>query len=366
MRVTPWGGNHMKTLKPVIGLALAVAALSQAPAATAQSYEGETIEIVYNTGPGGAVGLTAQLVAQHLGKHVEGNPEVVAVSMPGGALLRGIQYVNTAKPDGNTVGWLAWGGSTRVLDPEPLRVKFHEMGILGGLATQWVTHVRTDAGDGLDSGADFAGLDAVTHGGISPNVSTDLRMAASLDLLGIEMDYVGGHKGGADVLAALRRGEVQTRNGTTSNYLTTVVPDLVESGEVTGVFYWGQPTQDGEMAVPALDPLPTFHDYYVAQRGEAPSGPAYDFLRYMTRTSDGMAWLFATPPNVSEDRQRQLSDAFDALFEDPAFVEGATRILAAAPEPVSREAAIGIVNEVRDVSPEIIETMKHYIAALTR
>lgn len=356
----------MKTLKPVLGLAWAMAALALAPTASAQSYEGETIEIVYNTGPGSAVGLTAQLVAQHLGKHIEGQPEVVAVSMPGGALLKGIQYVNTAKPDGNTLGWLAWGGSTRVLDPEPLRVKFHEMGILGGLSTQWVTHARTDIGGGLGSGADFAALETVTHGGISPNVSTDLRMAASLDLLGINMDYVGGHKGGADVLAALRRGEVQTRNGTTSNYLTAVVPDLVDSGEVVGVFYWGQPTGDGELAVPALAPLPTFYDYVVAHRGAPPSGPSYDFLRYMTRTSDGMAWLFATPPNVPENRQAQLSAAFDALFEDPDFVESATRILATAPEHVPREDAIEIVNEVRDVSPEIVETMKHYIAALTR
>ena len=344
------------------GLAL----IGLAHPALAQSYEGETIEIVYNTGPGGAVGLTAQLVAQHIGKHIEGNPEVVAVAMPGGALLKGIQFVNNAKPDGNTVGWLAWGGSTRVMDPEPLRVKFHEMGILGGLATQWVTHVRTDAGGGLSSGADFADLEKVTHGGISPTVSTDLRTAATFDLLGIEMDYVGGHKGGSDVLAALRRGEVQTRNGTTSNYLQTVVPDLVDTGEVLGVFYWGQPTEDGEATVPVLDPLPTFYDYYVEQRGEAPSGPAYDLLKYLTRTSDGMAWLFATPPGVPQERQDELAEAYVALLDDPDFIQGAMDILGTTPDPVLRDEAIQIVEATRDVSPEVLATMDRYVQSLTR
>ncbi|MCA2010276.1 hypothetical protein LCM17_02160 [Cereibacter sphaeroides] len=338
-----------------------------APANADVDFSGETIEIVFNTGPGGAVGLSAQVAAQHLGRFVPGNPEVIAVPMPGGALLRGIQYVYASEPDGLTLGWLAWGGSTRVLDPEALRVPFHEMGILGGLATQWVTHVRTETSTGsVASVEDFLALPSIRSGGIAPNVSTDIRTAASLELLGIENAYIGGHTGGSDVLAAMRRGEVDLRTGTVSNYLTTVVPEMVETGESLPLYYWGQPTECGEVASPALEDLPTFYDFHVAQVGQTPVGPAYDLLRYLTRTSDGLAWLFAAPPGTPEEIQLTLAAAYAEMVEDPEYIDAITRILGTAPEPVLRDEAIAIVDEVRNVSPQILETMRAFIDRYAR
>ncbi|PTX03450.1 hypothetical protein [Pararhodobacter aggregans] len=338
-----------------------------APASAEVDFSGETIEIVFNTGPGGAVGLSAQIAAQHLGRFLPGTPEVIAVPMPGGALLRGIQYVYASDPDGLTLGWLAWGGSTRVLDPEALRVPFHEMGILGGLATQWVTHVRTETSTGSAASAEeFLALPSIRSGGIAPNVSTDIRTAASLDLLGIENAYIGGHTGGSDVLAAMRRGEVDLRTGTVSNYLTTVVPEMVETGESLPLYYWGQPIDGGEATSPALEGVPTFHDFHVAHLGGAPAGPAYDLLRYLTRTSDGLAWLFAAPPGTPEEILQSLADAYAEMVEDPDYIGAITPVLGTAPEPVLRDEAIAIVDEVRNVSPEILETMRGFIDRYAR
>jgi tripartite-type tricarboxylate transporter receptor subunit TctC len=348
---------HPAALALAFGLAGAAT-----PAMAEVDFSGETIEIVYNTGPGGAVALTAQLVAQHLGAFLPGEPEVIAVPMPGGALLRGIQFVNASAPDGLTLGWLAWGGSTRILDAPELQVPFHEMGILGGLATQWVTHVRTDVGgQEVTTSEAFMALESVRSGGISPNTSTDIRTAASLDILGIENVYIGGHTGGADVLAALRRGEVDLRTGTISNYLTTVVPELVDTGESIPLFYWGYPTEGGEESVAALEGLPTFYEFVEAQTGAAPEGAPYDLIRYLTLTADGLAWLFAAPPGMSDEMQMVLADAYAEMVADPAFVKSMTNVLSAAPQAVLRDEAIAIVDEVRKVSPEIVETMQEYI-----
>lgn len=341
--------------------------LGTLPASALVDFSGETIEIVYNTGPGGAVALTAQLVAQNLGRYLPGTPEVIAVPMPGGALLRGIQHVYNSEPDGLTLGWLAWGGSTRVLDDPALQVPYHEMGILGGLATQWVTHVRTEiGGTEVTTPEAFMALSAVRAGGIAPNTSTDIRTAAALDILGIGNTYVGGHTGGADVLAALRRGEVDLRSGTISNYLTTVVPELVETGESIPLFYWGLPTEGGEEATPALDGIPTFHAFVTEQTGASPDGPSYDVIRYLTRTADGLAWLFALPPGAAQDMQDVFADAYAQMVTDPAFTEGAARVLGTSPEVVSRETAIEIIADVQNVSPDILDTMRSYIERHSR
>ncbi len=360
------GSQRMQGLG-ALTLGVCLSALAAAPAVAAEDLSGETVQIVYNTGPGGAVGLSAQLIAANLGRFLPGEPEVIAVPMPGGALLRGIRYVHASEPDGLTLGWLAWGGATRVIDPPELQVPFHEMGILGGLATQWVTHVRTEtAGGTVATPEDFMALGTIRAGGIAPNVSTDIRTAASLDILGLENDYVGGHTGGADVLAAMRRGEIDLRSGTVANYLTTIVPEMVETGETLPLYYWGQPVEDGEAENSALEGIPTFHAFATRQTGSAPSGPAYDLIRYLTRNADGLAWLFATPPGASDAVQDMYAEAFAQMMADPDFTAEMAQVLGAEPAVVLRDEAQAIVEAVRAVSPEIVETMQGYIERYSR
>ncbi len=356
--------NRAMTRRRLSALACATALVLPVTAQAEVDFSGETVRIVYNAGPGGATGLFAQILAANIGRHLPGEPEVIAEPMPGGALLRGMQYVYHAEPDGLTLGWLAWGGATRVLDPEELQIPFGEFGLAGGLGNTWVVHAATSMG--IETGADFADQERVVYGGFTPG-SSEIRAVASMDLLGIETDFVGGFRGGAETQAAMQRGEIQMRNGTVSNWLTSVVPEMVETGDSVGLFYWGRPRQDGtEAPNDQLDGLPTFYDYVLEERGEAPSGEAYDLVRYLASAADGMTWIFVTPPETPDEITEAVAAAYEAVMQDPAMAEAARNVLGSTPEVVLRDEALEVMQIVEEVSPGIRATMQAYIDRLSR
>ena len=71
--------------------------------AQADYYKGKTISVVIGAKTG-SLALSAQIVSQHLGRYIPGNPTVIFRQMPGGAHLGATGYVYTAaEPDGLTI-----------------------------------------------------------------------------------------------------------------------------------------------------------------------------------------------------------------------------------------------------------------------
>src|SRR3984957_1070182 len=66
-------------------------------------YRGKTISVVIGAKTG-SLALAGQVIAQHLGRYIPGNPTVIFRQMPGGAHLGATGYVYTAaEPDGLTI-----------------------------------------------------------------------------------------------------------------------------------------------------------------------------------------------------------------------------------------------------------------------
>src|SRR5438105_2485374 len=67
-------------------------------------YRGKTISIIIPIGPGGAYDAYARLVSRHLGKHIPGNPTIIARNMPGaGGVIASNHLYNVAPRDGTTL-----------------------------------------------------------------------------------------------------------------------------------------------------------------------------------------------------------------------------------------------------------------------
>jgi len=68
-------------------------------------YQGKSIRLIAGTTAGTVTDLWPRLIADHMGKHIAGNPSVVVQNMPGAGGVIAANYVyNVAKPDGLTLG----------------------------------------------------------------------------------------------------------------------------------------------------------------------------------------------------------------------------------------------------------------------
>src|SRR3954463_3983071 len=63
-------------------------------------YRGKAITIIIPIGPGGAYDAYARLVARHLGRHIPGNPAIVARNMPGAGGVIASNHLYNVAPTG--------------------------------------------------------------------------------------------------------------------------------------------------------------------------------------------------------------------------------------------------------------------------
>jgi hypothetical protein len=75
-----------------------------------------------------------------------------------------------------------------------------------------------------------------------------------------------------------------------------------------------------------------------------------------------LAWPYAAPPGVPEDRARALQDAFDAAHRDPQFLVEAT---AAGLEvsPVSAKELLRSIDSLSRAPPEMFDYVRKMLAA---
>ena len=74
----------------------------------ADFYRGKSVQLLIAYTAGGGYDINARLVARYIGKHIPGNPTIVAQNFPGAAGLRLANFLyNVAPKDGTTIGLFA-------------------------------------------------------------------------------------------------------------------------------------------------------------------------------------------------------------------------------------------------------------------
>src|SRR6202030_337869 len=77
-----------------------------APAAAdpvADFYRGKSLTMVIATSPGGDYDIRARLLARHMGRHIPGEPAIIARNMPGAVGLQAANYLAVQAPRDGTV-----------------------------------------------------------------------------------------------------------------------------------------------------------------------------------------------------------------------------------------------------------------------
>ena len=111
------------------GFAALAVALAAAPA-SAQSveefYKGKTLSILMGTGPGASYDLYGRTIAEHLQRHIPGNPTIIVEHMPGaGGVIAANHIYNTAPQDGTKMLLSHAIPLSEKLEPAGVRFQYH-------------------------------------------------------------------------------------------------------------------------------------------------------------------------------------------------------------------------------------------------
>jgi len=91
-------------MKKVILFSFFLVLLGAELQAQAPSYQGKTITFIVGSGAGTAYDMYGRLLANYIGKHIPGNPNVIVQNMPAAGGLAAANFVyGVAKPDGLTI-----------------------------------------------------------------------------------------------------------------------------------------------------------------------------------------------------------------------------------------------------------------------
>jgi tripartite-type tricarboxylate transporter receptor subunit TctC len=260
--------------------------------------------------------VAARTLANHMSRHIPGNPAIIVRNMPGATGLIVTNYLyGAAKRDGTVIGMptsnIPLEPRLRLLSPDGGNVKF-DLARFSWIGTPlqepqvtWVWHTAP--------AATFADLktDTILMGCTSSSADNYILPSLVNALLGTRMKVFPGYIGQNEINLAVERGEVQGNNTGLSN-LTVNKADWMRDHKVRILL------QFGSERLAALPDVPTVVEL-------APSEADRALLRFYALKFN-MARPLLIPPEVPAERTAALQAAFVATMGDPRYLDEARHI----------------------------------------
>lgn len=351
-------------------IALSAAALIglSGPAFSQEFYAGKTVTVLINYPPGGSTDIEGRIVAQHLGKHIPGNPTVIAKNMGGGGGLTATNYLGeAARNDATQVAFFTWNPVHQLLGSPALRVKYDAFRMVAGIPQPAVVYMRKDVPPGLEKPADIAKVTKpFISAGFNPVSHGYLRQNLALDLLGIKFKAVAGYGGNKDVEIAIQQNEVQYSNNSLPGYRASTEPGLIKTGVAIPLYQFDSRDAQGKFSgSPNLPEVPTFLQVYKQIKGAdaMPQGVEWDTLVLLSNLMDSMYRAIFLAPGAPDAAVEAMRKAFVSLSKDKEFLAAYSKLLGGAEPAIFRgEEAERVVKDLAGVKPELREFLKAYVA----
>jgi len=299
------GSNGLSGLL-LSGLLLAAALTQPARAdAVEDFYKDRAVTIIAGYSSGGGFDLYARVVANHLGRHIPGQPRIIVQNMPGAGSMRAANHLYNVAPKDGTVISL-----TRSPVIEPL------VGSSGAAfdATKF-TWLGSGASDltvcGLlgnpkvNTMAD-ARQTQFTLGGLGPGSDEDMYSKILRKLFGLKIHLVSGYPGGAELTLAVERGELDGRCGWAYSSIKISKPDWIAEKKIKILNVLALERS------PELPNVPAIMEFATTERQK-------QILKFVLNAQT-LGRPFAAPPGIPADRAAALRKAFDATMADPALL----------------------------------------------
>lgn len=289
----------------MVGVALMLAALL--PPASAQDhdfYRGKTITIIIPIGPGGAYDAYARILSRHLGKHLPGNPTIIARNMPGGGgMIASNHLYNVAPQDGTTLAIIISSFATDQLFDNP-QIKYDARQFLAiGRLVDTTSVLFFWHASPIKTLRDLHDRPS-TVGITAANDVPAYRLRAMNRLLGTQIKLVPGYPSARDFVLASERGET---DGGTSTYvgLSQMFSPYLRDRKLNILVQFS--TRRDRF----MPDIPTVIELTGDPR-------AVEVFKLLVATDEIGRSLFTTP-NVPPARLSMLRSAFQTMLGDPEF-----------------------------------------------
>lgn len=326
-------------------------------------FEGKTIRVIVGLRAGGTADTFIRTFSDYWQKYIPGSPTIVVENMPGSGNLLATNHIYEAvEPDGTTLVYGPWNPAAQALGNPELRADYSEMEYLGAASDIRVTYMRNDVPPGLDEPKDLANVESFNLGGNGPSDFVDLMGRMSLDLLGVEHNYVTGYSGGSALYAAMLADEIQMANTSYGTLVTRSADFIAPGGDGIPVYYFCSRDASGEFQRFDLDlDIPCFVDLYQEIHGEMPSGEVWDTLDWYVGLAARVTFLALAPPGTPEEAVAALREGFDKAAADPELQEIFIERSGVPMDFVPVSDGIAALNSLGSVPQSIRDTLQHYI-----
>ena len=323
--------------------ALLAIVLGSAHAASAADTIDRPIVIYVGGTAGGGIDLYARLVANHIGRHIPGNPAVNVQDMPGGGGIKAANDLAALAPRDGTV--MASFTDGPILEPlTGARNPGYGMNQF-----TWIGAVTKDFGVCISSATSpFKTIADVERqqmivASTGAGAESDLWPKVVNEVIGTRFKTIAGYPGSQEIFLAMENGEVDGRCGGTWSSLKTSKPDWLLDKKIRLLL------QIGLQKSPDLPDVPSLLDLI--------SKPEDRQLIELMVGPSGMARALVAPPGLPADKTALLRRAFDATMQDPEFLAEAAKIQADI-DPTSGEDVQRLVARIYATPQLVIDRAK--------
>ena len=317
-------------------------------------YKGKTITLIVGFSPGGTFDLWARLTAQHMGKHIPGNPSMMVQNMPGaGSMTAGNYIYSVAKPDGLTLGTVTPSlYIEQLMGSKEVRYDWAKFSWIGQPEqTDRIFYIRGDT--------PFKTLDDIRRAPEPPKcgatgVGTLSHYWPKLleDAAGLKFNIVAGYPGASDVNLAIERGEVHCWGGTVQAFFGSEPGRTwAKTGFVRVLIQGGRKRHEKLPEVPTIWEVMDKHKAHENTRR----------LVAVMLGPDELGRPYIGTPGIPAARVKILRDAFMKTIDDPELVaEVKKRDWATSPTGGAELQATA--KDLMTQPPQVLEQMKKLLA----
>ena len=293
-----------------------IAAVLLAPAAVsaADAFAGKNIDLLIGAPPGGGYDIYARTLARHVGRHIPGQPTIVAKNMPGAGSARAAGFISTIAPkDGTAIAAIMPGAVMGPLLDEKAEALFDPTKVLYlGTANSGI-RICVSRKDSKIKTFDDALTQKAKLGGVSANDSTREYGYLHKKTAGAQYDVVSGYAGTAEIALAIERGEIDGVCGWDWASFKSQRPDWIKDDKVNVLLQVGLEPNDEltRMGVPSVFKyVKTEDDRKVVE---------------LVISQQVFQRSYIAPPGLPAEQLGTLRSAFDATMGDKQFLDDAEK-----------------------------------------